>query len=847
LNFDEDTLYKRHVCGDHFLASDFVSNARHRLKQFAIPQPYDGEEEDDLHIIPPIHTYTHNKPDQTVTELLSPKSSTSKSISNFHTPPKSNQVFKISSPSSETKQFINKVILFPTSTKQKQSEEVKNEIIDTPKKKKLKFTIQNQRKIIKNKRSKICKLRSNLKSYRQEFNAHKHLSNKIKYCSKGSKVLTQMQLYHGQRKCWTQAEKNFSIGLFYKSPATYKYLRNKQNIILPGVSTIKKWIGNSKCMPGFNIGFLKQLQLKIETMTDEEKYCVVVFDEMSIKKYLEYSKYLDIVEGFEDLGHKGRTNQIASLAMVFVARGLYSTWKMPITYYLSASSMKHDVLTEIIIEVVEKLFSIGLSVTAIVCDQGTNNVAALKKLGISKEKPYFNVGTNTIFSIFDVPHIIKNFRNNFIKDDFIYKGQLITFNDIRKTYNIDKSSGTSRALLKITNSHIHPGPFQKMSCKLALQVFSHTVAATMKTCITTGQLSTTTASATADFVEEINRTFDCLNSKKFYTSNPYTCAISEERPGQLQLLLSSKNWCEKLTKISKGKETRPPCFDGLVQTINAIQMIYIQQKELGYKFLLTSRLNQDVIENLFSIIRQRGGFNRNPTAKTFRTTFRINVQVNLIKSSDDSNCEMDDDKHLLESSNAVISDLGLSDDNLFDNESISSQSSSVTEIPEEEKIEISLENCSNSYFAGYLGYKCLKEFKCNDCTSKFLKPDEYFFNEQEFLIFYKSYESKDPEKNVLNKPTKMFTYFVQRAQKIISTYVTQKPETKNLCKMLQKKIKLELFSLLKFEQSCDSHFDFMLCKLIQCKLFYDFKITSKNIKSNIHSKSQNKLNILQHL
>jgi len=151
------------------------------------------------------------------------------------------------------------------------------------------------------------------------------------------------------------------------------------------------------------------------------------------------------------------------------------------------------------------------------------------------------VGTNKIFSIFDVPHIIKNVRNNFIKDDFIYKGQLITFNDIRKTYDIDKSSGTSRVLLKIINSHIRPGPFQKMSCKLALQVFSHTLAATMKTCITTGQLSTT-ASATADFVEEINRTFDCLKSKKFYTSNPHTCAISEERPRQSQLLLNSKNW-----------------------------------------------------------------------------------------------------------------------------------------------------------------------------------------------------------------------------------------------------------------------------------------------------------------
>lgn len=77
--------------------------------------------------------------------------------------------------------------------------------------------------------------------------------------------------------------------------------------------------------------------------------------------------------------------------------------------------MKHDVLTEIIIEVVENLFSIGLLVTAIVCDRGKNNVAALKKLEIAKEKPYFNVGTNKVFSIFDVPHIIQIFRNNFDK------------------------------------------------------------------------------------------------------------------------------------------------------------------------------------------------------------------------------------------------------------------------------------------------------------------------------------------------------------------------------------------------------------------------------------------------
>lgn len=52
-----------------------------------------------------------------------------------------------------------------------------------------------------------------------------------------------------------------------------------------------------------------------------------------------------------------------------------------------------------------------------------------------------------------------------------------------------------------------------------------------------------------------------------------------------------------------------------------IMMVFTPQNNLGFKHLLTSRfrLNQDDIKNTFSGFRQLGGFNRNPTARTFRT------------------------------------------------------------------------------------------------------------------------------------------------------------------------------------------------------------------------------------
>lgn len=65
-------------------------------------------------------------------------------------------------------------------------------------------------------------------------------------------------------------------------------------------------------------------------MSQAERNCTLIFDEMKIKNYLEYSKFFNLVERFEDLGPKGRSNKLAGQAMVFMIRRLYSSWKMPI-------------------------------------------------------------------------------------------------------------------------------------------------------------------------------------------------------------------------------------------------------------------------------------------------------------------------------------------------------------------------------------------------------------------------------------------------------------------------------------------------------------------------------------
>ncbi|XP_050056239.1 uncharacterized protein LOC126549882 [Aphis gossypii] len=286
-----------------------------------------------------------------------------------------------------------------------------------------------------------------------------------------------MQTLHSvkSRQQWTLNEKKFALSLFYKSPTTYSFLKNKLQVILPGVSTIKRWIGSSKFLPGYNSNLFNQIKLKTETLT-----------------------------GFEDLGHLGRTNKPASQALAFMARGLYSNWKLPVAYFFSASSLSHSVLNKLIISTVEKLLEVGLHVKAVVCDQG----------------------------------------------DFLFNDKLVSFKDIIKTYTIDKNSNTSKSLTKLTDSHINPGPFQKMNCKLAFQIFSNSVAATIHTCVATGELKSNTPKDTAIFVKHMNDLLDTLNSNSLFDKNPLKSALSENKV--LQFLNLAKKWNLNLQKKYKS-------------------------------------------------------------------------------------------------------------------------------------------------------------------------------------------------------------------------------------------------------------------------------------------------------
>lgn len=97
----------------------------------------------------------------------------------------------------------------------------------------------------------------------------------FKTLSPFSQALVRMQLFHKARTPFLKDEKKVAISMYYKSPGLYHFMR-KNKVILPSVSSVKKWISDFDVLPGFQKKLFNRIKLKVQTMTEEEKRCIVI-------------------------------------------------------------------------------------------------------------------------------------------------------------------------------------------------------------------------------------------------------------------------------------------------------------------------------------------------------------------------------------------------------------------------------------------------------------------------------------------------------------------------------------------------------------------------------------------
>ena len=408
----------------------------------------------------------------------------------------------------------------------------------------------------------------------------------------------------GKRKLgrnWSTTDFTIALTIKRLSAKTFNYIRSKKLIPLPGEETIRRHYANFVIEEGHFTQVHTLLGLMALEMTEKQKIVVLSFDEVNTKGDISLDVTQDRVVGpHSDMN-------------VMMVRGLYGNFKVPIWAGYDKKMTK-----EILETAIKALSEVGFHVIAIVCDMGTKNDKVKKELDVTIEKPWFqnpcaDRPNSKVYWYHCMPHLIKLMRNHFVDQGFV----LGTGTRIGKEHMeqvLDKMCADGNELTpnrKLSDQHINPPDRQKVH--FATELFSQTTSE----CIDKLFPEDSTMQELSQFVNACNNFFDIFNaSKEFHRNNPFGNAYggkyTEAQDDFIQYFKEEignlrARWGEDKKRIKKSTQ---PWQDGMLMCCNALKPMYEELKnqyESQIDYIMTYRLNQDCLEQCFSVLRAMGG------------------------------------------------------------------------------------------------------------------------------------------------------------------------------------------------------------------------------------------------
>ena len=160
--------------------------------------------------------------------------------------------------------------------------------------------------------------------------------------------------------------------------------------------------------------------------------------------------------------------------------GLVDKWKQTVGYFVTTGPMNPVIVQEALLDCIDFVRSAGLIQKVVICDQGSNNRSMISNLGDTVFHPTSECNSDTIFVIYDAPHLLKNIRNNLKCNDFSVDGHRFEWKHHVSFYALD-SSLPIRMAPRLTQKHVTLPTYSAMRLSLAAQVLSHSYAAGITT------------------------------------------------------------------------------------------------------------------------------------------------------------------------------------------------------------------------------------------------------------------------------------------------------------------------------------------------------------------------------
>lgn len=220
------------------------------------------------------------------------------------------------------------------------------------------------------------------------------------------------------------------ILMHIRSPSMYSFIVANEILPLPSPRTIKRHLSSVKMCCGFDPMFFKALKKTMQSKTELQKYAILAFDEVSVRKSLKLDpktlRYHGVVDFGDDEIGSTEYEKLADHALVLGFSALADDYFQPIGCFAAKGGTPGVKLAKLVLQAIILLEKAGVKVIAMVCDGAKANRRMWKEFGItgainstsySFEHPCDE--NRQIFVLSDVPHLFKCIRNRLLKHDLM--------------------------------------------------------------------------------------------------------------------------------------------------------------------------------------------------------------------------------------------------------------------------------------------------------------------------------------------------------------------------------------------------------------------------------------------
>lgn len=446
--------------------------------------------------------------------------------------------------------------------------------------------------------------------------------------------------------------RSFALTLHFYSPHAYRYVRKMFDTCLPHPRTIEKWFQTIDGRPGFTTEAFDALKARSSAVSGKRIICSLMMDEVAIRQQLEWdgSRY----QGYIDMGTNLDSDSmpLAKEALTFMVVAVNDTFKLPVGYFL-IDGLGGLERASLVNQCLSRLHDVGVTVVSLTFDGAAANLSMIKTLGCNLDvfsdefKTSFKHPNTSdgVFVFLDPCHMLKLIRNTLGDKKSVVDGDgnFIKWDYIDNLHKLQDNEGLHLGN-RLRSAHIlwHKN---KMNVRLAAQLLSESVAASLQFCVSEGLPDFEGCEPTIKFIRIFNRLFDLLTSRNL-ASKGYKRPMQANNIDDMRTFLyEAKAYIMSLKESKNGRSiidsNRKVGFLGFCVCIHSVIELYdflTTSSQFGLKFLCTFKLSQDHLELFFSKIRRLGGCNNNPSARQFISAYRKLVVHNDLQDVLRGNC-----------------------------------------------------------------------------------------------------------------------------------------------------------------------------------------------------------------